>query len=92
MFTEMGRQPFAVAPNPSGVDGVYLFPQAIVSPGVTTGELLFSLISLGLVYGALMVVEVTLLVRFVRAGVSGVMPELDDSDDHRDGDVLAFAY
>ncbi|QHC66698.1 cytochrome ubiquinol oxidase subunit I [Rathayibacter sp. VKM Ac-2759] len=92
IFTEMGRQPFAVAPNPSGVDGVYLFTQAAVSPGVTTGELLFSLISLGLVYGALMVVEVTLLVRFVRAGVSGVMPELDDSDDHRDGDVLAFAY
>ena len=99
IFTEMGRQPFVVAPNPnpSGVDGVFMFTAAAVSPSATAGELLFSLISLGLVYGALMVVEVILLVRFVRAGVAGVMPEVDathekkpDHDD--DSDVLAFAY
>lgn len=108
VFTEMGRQPFVVVPNPnpSGVDGVFMFTAAAVSPGVTAGELLFSLISLGLVYGALAVVEVRLLVRYVRAGVAGAMPELagpehhepgDDRDaDPRDGDrrddVLAFAY
>jgi cytochrome d ubiquinol oxidase subunit I len=107
IFTEMGRQPFVVAPNPnpSGVDGVYMFTAAAVSPGVTAGELLFSLISLGLVYGVLMVVEVRLIFRFVRGGVVGVMPELDTTsgpdDDHRPGgdvamadptDVLAFAY
>ena len=104
IFTEMGRQPFVVAPNPnpSGVDGVFMFTAAAVSPGVTAGEMLFSLISLGLVYGALMVVELRLLVKYVRGGVASAMPELDphhtDDDpekptdpDKRD-DVLAFAY
>ena len=104
IFTEMGRQPFVVAPNPnpSGVDGVFMFTAAAVSPGVTAGEMLFSLISLGLVYGALMVVELRLLVKYVRGGVASAMPELDPhhSDDDPDkpndpdkrDDVLAFAY
>ena len=99
IFTEMGRQPFVVAPNPnpSGVDGVFMFTAAAVSPSATAGELLFSLISLALVYGALMVVEVMLIVRFVRAGIAGVMPEVDanhdtKSDHDDDSDVLAFAY
>jgi cytochrome d ubiquinol oxidase subunit I len=101
IFTEMGRQPFVVAPNPnpSGVDGVFMFTAAAVSPGVTAGELLFSLISLGLVYGALMVVELRLLVKYVRGGVASAMPELDP-DSHKDdpenpdkpNDVLSFAY
>jgi cytochrome d ubiquinol oxidase subunit I len=99
IFTEMGRQPFVVAPNPnpSGVDGVYMFTAAAVSPGVTGGELLFSTITLTLVYAALMVVEVAILVRYVRAGVVGAMPELTRSDEHDPDDpatrdVLAFAY
>jgi len=99
IFTEMGRQPFVVAPNPnpSGVDGVYMFTAAAVSPGVTAGELLFSVITLTLVYAVLMVVEVTLLVKYVRGGVAAAMPELDSHDDDADDpdrrdDVLAFAY
>ena len=99
IFTEMGRQPFVVAPNPnpSGVDGVYMFTAAAVSPGVTAGELLFSVITLTLVYAALMVVELAILVRYVRAGVPSAMPELahgddDDPDDPTRRDVLAFAY
>jgi cytochrome d ubiquinol oxidase subunit I len=100
VFTEMGRQPFVVAPNPnpSGVDGVYMFTAAAVSPGVTAGELLFSVITLTLVYAALMVVEVAILVRYIRAGVPSAMPELvesehsDDPDDPTRRDVLAFAY
>jgi len=94
IFTEMGRQPFVVAPNPnpSGVDGVFMFTAAAVSPSATVGELLFSLISLTLVYGALLVVEVILIVKFVRGGVAGVMhPEVEKTDDH-DDDVLTFAY
>ena len=93
IFTEMGRQPFVVAPNPnpSGVDGVFMFTASAVSSTATAGELLFSLISLTLVYGALMVVEVTLLVKFVRGGVAGVMPP-DDTPADDDTDVLAFAY
>jgi cytochrome d ubiquinol oxidase subunit I len=98
VFTEMGRQPFVVAPNPnpSGVDGVYMFTAAAVSPGVTAGELLFSVITLTLVYAALLVVEVAILVRYVRAGIPGAMPELvappDGPDDPTKRDVLAFAY
>jgi cytochrome d ubiquinol oxidase subunit I len=102
IFTEMGRQPFVVAPNPTpgGVDGVFMFTAAAVSPGVSAGEMLFSLIALTLVYLGLLVVEVSLLVKFVRGGVVSAMPELgskpDDHDDdpsapHRD-DVLSFAY
>ncbi|WP_121389055.1 cytochrome ubiquinol oxidase subunit I [Actinokineospora cianjurensis] len=89
IFTEMGRQPFVVVPNPSGVDGVWMFTARGVS-GLTTGEVWTSLITLTLVYGALAVVEVFLIARYVRGGVAGVMPpEKPDgtSDDH-----LAFAY
>ena len=101
VFTEMGRQPFSVVPNPnpSGVDGVFLFTAASVSPGVSAGEMLFSLITLTLVYGALLVVEVRLIITYVRGGVASAMPELgrhDDTDDDTDassrGDVLSFAY
>ncbi|APF39767.1 cytochrome ubiquinol oxidase subunit I [Neomicrococcus aestuarii] len=102
IFTEMGRQPFVVAPNPSftGIDQVFMFAAAAVSPGVSAGELLFSLIALTLIYLVLLVVEVRLLVRFIRGGIPSAMPELskkhDDTDgtknDQHDDDVLAFAY
>ncbi|MGN6743920.1 MAG: cytochrome ubiquinol oxidase subunit I [Amnibacterium sp.] len=98
IFTEMGRQPFVVAPNPTpgGVDGVYMFTAAAVSPGVSAGELLTSLVLLGLVYLVLLVVEVALLTRFVRGGVASAVPELahpeSDEDAARRDDVLAFAY
>ncbi len=40
IFTEMGRQPFVVAPNPdlNGIDQVFMFTAAAVSPGVSAGE------------------------------------------------------
>ncbi|WP_141881096.1 cytochrome ubiquinol oxidase subunit I [Homoserinimonas aerilata] len=100
IFTEMGRQPFVVAPNPSGVDGVFMFTAAAVSPGVSFSEMLFSLVALTLVYGVLMVFELKLLIRYVRGGIASALPEMarrDDDDDRPDGrasddDVLAFAY
>ena len=46
IFTEMGRQPWVVAPNPTGVDGVWLYTAQAVSAGVTPGEALTSVISL----------------------------------------------
>ncbi|PKI92183.1 cytochrome ubiquinol oxidase subunit I [Actinomycetales bacterium SN12] len=105
IFTELGRQPFVVAPNPdaTGVDGVFMYTAAAVSPGVTVGELLFSVITLSAVYGVMLVIEFYLMVKYVRGGVAASMPELaasghpDDGDesrpdtDRRD-DVLAFAY
>ena len=96
IFTEMGRQPFVVAPNPTGVDGVFMFTAAAVSPGVSFGEILFSVSAFTLVYAVLMVFEIRLLVRYVRGGVVSAVPELaapsDDDDHSKDGDVLAFAY
>lgn len=99
VFTEMGRQPFVVAPNPnpSGVDGVFLFTAAAISPSVTAAEMLFSLVVLTLVYGALMVVELKLLFRYVKGGVVSAMPELDTRNNKptveaKNDDVLSFAY
>ncbi|CAM3192086.1 Cytochrome bd ubiquinol oxidase subunit 1 [Arthrobacter ulcerisalmonis] len=78
IFTEMGRQPFVVAPNPdpSGIDQVFMFTAAAVSPGVTVGELIASLVALSAVYAVLLVVEVKLLVKYIRGGVVSAMPEL----------------
>ncbi|MHA7144165.1 cytochrome ubiquinol oxidase subunit I [Arthrobacter sp. TmT3-37] len=109
IFTEMGRQPFVVAPNPdpSGIDSVFMFTAAAVSPGVSLAELIASLVVLTSVYAVLLVVEVRLLVTYVRGGTASAMPELahaaedEDEDDDAarphggrkdDGDVLAFAY
>src|ERR671921_28302 len=109
IFTEMGRQPFVVAPNPdpSGIDQVFMFTAAAVSPGVSAGELLTSLVVLASIYAVLLVVEVKLLVTYIRGGVVSAMPELvhapvDENEDATPGpggpggkpadDVLAFAY
>jgi cytochrome d ubiquinol oxidase subunit I len=96
VFTEMGRQPFVVAPNPTGIDGVFMFVQAAISPSLSATELLVSLITLTAIYAVLLVVELGLLTRYVRGGVASAIPELatpraDDTSDEHD-DVLSFAY
>ena len=62
-----------------------LFTAAAISPGVSGEEILFSLLTLGLLYGVLMVVEVYLLIKYVKAGVVAAMPELVQS--HHEGRV-----
>ncbi|MCZ4151254.1 hypothetical protein BZG21_43485, partial [Escherichia coli] len=79
-----------------------MYTAASVSPTVSAGEMLFSLISLTAIYGVLLVVELVLLTRYIRGGVASAMPELDAADhsssggpkgpDNDDDDVLAFAY
>jgi cytochrome d ubiquinol oxidase subunit I len=92
IFTEMGRQPFVVVPNPGGVDGVWMYTAQAVS-NAHPGEILTSLIALTTVYGALAVVEGFLVRRYVRAGIPGVLPpEKPDDEKKADADVLAFAY
>ncbi|HEX2074511.1 MAG TPA: cytochrome ubiquinol oxidase subunit I [Geodermatophilus sp.] len=108
IFTEMGRQPFVVVPNPDvPVDEqIWFFTAQAVSPGVSAGEVWTSLIALTLVYGVLAVIELGLITRFVRRGVTTgdgtpTPPAIGDgkpADDDRaagdriDGDVLSFAY
>ncbi|WP_460958009.1 cytochrome ubiquinol oxidase subunit I [Parasphingorhabdus pacifica] len=93
IFTEMGRQPFVVAPNPnpSGVDGVWMYTASAVSSGVSPGEMLTSTIALTTVYGVLAAVEVFLIVRYVRAGVEAVMPP-EQTGEEENPDALSFAY
>ncbi|MFC7342445.1 cytochrome ubiquinol oxidase subunit I [Saccharopolyspora griseoalba] len=94
VFTEMGRQPFVVAPNPnpSGVDGVYMYTASAVSSGVAPGEMLTSVISLTALYGVLLVVEVFLMIRFARGGFEAVMPPEKPEGESDSDEALSFAY
>jgi cytochrome d ubiquinol oxidase subunit I len=93
VFTEMGRQPFVVVPNPDVPVGkqIFFFTAQAVSPGVTAAEVLTSLVVLSVVYGLLAVVELGLLTRLVRAGVPH-QPEDDAAPTPATDDVLSFAY
>jgi cytochrome bd ubiquinol oxidase subunit I len=86
IFTEMGRQPWAVF-------GLMTTASA-VSPGVSATEMLISLITLTLVYGVLAVVELRLLFSAIKKGADPVteddLPKVrTDADDDQ---PLAFAY
>jgi cytochrome d ubiquinol oxidase subunit I len=81
IFTEMGRQPwvvFGLMPTSAGV-----------SPSTSVAEVATSLAAFTLLYGVLAVIEVKLLLRYVRAG----LPDLDPPPDRDDVDApLAYAY
>ncbi len=92
IFTEMGRQPFVVHPNPDVPveDQVWFFTAQAVSPGITATEVWISLSVLTLLYGVLAVIEVGLITHFVRKGVTtgdttptpvGAEPDSDDGSD-----------
>ncbi|HSK25401.1 MAG TPA: cytochrome ubiquinol oxidase subunit I [Jiangellales bacterium] len=83
IFTEMGRQPwivFSLMPTAAGV-----------SPGTTTGEVALSLGVFTVLYGVLAVVEVGLLIRYIRPGLPDVTPPSEDEGSDEDR-PLAFAY
>ncbi|MHC5904196.1 cytochrome ubiquinol oxidase subunit I [Streptomyces sp. S6] len=90
IFTEMGRQPWVVY-------GIFQTRDA-VSPGVSQGEVLTSMIAFTTLYAILAVVEVKLLAKYVKAGP----PELTEADlnpptkiggEARDADKpMAFSY
>jgi len=82
LFTELGRQPWAVF-------GLMTTAQAS-SPGVSAGQALTSLIVLTLLYGVLAVVEVRLMVTYIRRGADPVEPP--SSDEPGVDKPLAFAY
>ena len=104
IFTEMGRQPWVVAPNLDGIPEVRLLTAEAVSSSVSGWMVLATLVGFTLVYAALMVVELVLLRRYVRAGLAGTdapVPGAGDEDGDDDGStttddeadrVLAFAY
>jgi cytochrome d ubiquinol oxidase subunit I len=78
IFTEMGRQPwivFGLMPTAAGV-----------SPTSSTWEVALTMVAFTLVYGALAVVEVSLLLRRIRRG----LPDVDEP--HETAEEPAFAY
>ncbi|MFD3704105.1 cytochrome ubiquinol oxidase subunit I [Nocardia sp. NPDC058658] len=87
VFTEMGRQPWAVVPNPTGDPNIRMTVQQAVSEH-SAGTVLFSLVVFTLLYGALAVVWFYLMRRYVVAGPDTPKPNSDGPDN----DQLSFAY
>jgi cytochrome d ubiquinol oxidase subunit I len=83
IFTEMGRQPWVVFGQ--------MFTDQAVSPSVSPGEALTSLIVLTALYGVLAVVEVRLLLKYAKILPPADPPgrPIEDEDAER---PLAFAY
>jgi cytochrome bd ubiquinol oxidase subunit I len=85
IFTEMGRQPWAVFGLLRTADGV--------SPSVGTASVVTSLVVFTLLYGALAVVEAVLMVRYAKAGPPPPAAATgDDTDDTDAPRPLAVAY
>jgi cytochrome d ubiquinol oxidase subunit I len=80
IFTEMGRQPWVVY--------FHLRTSAGVSPGVSGGEVLTSLIAFTLLYGALAIVEVGLMLKYA----GGPLPDADPPDAEPDPAAPALVY
>jgi cytochrome d ubiquinol oxidase subunit I len=83
VLTEMGRQPWTVVGQ--------LLTASSVSPGVSVGEVAFSLTVFTVIYGALAVVEARLLWRYVQAGPGHVMPYPREGEPESDR-IPAFVY
>jgi cytochrome d ubiquinol oxidase subunit I len=84
IFTEMGRQPWAVFGVLRTADGV--------SPNVGAGTVLTSLIVLTLLYGVLAVVDGVLMVRYAAAGPPPPSSDETESEDTEQPRPLVVAY
>ena len=82
ILTEMGRQPWTVHGE--------LLTAASVSPGVDLGTVAMSLAFFTAVYGVLFVVEVGLLWKYIKAGPSQIVPDLEDDED--ESQIPHFSY
>ncbi|WP_342660539.1 Cytochrome bd-I ubiquinol oxidase subunit 1 [Rhodococcus ruber] len=96
IFTEMGRQPWVVHPNPTGVDMIRLTVDQGVSNN-SAGAVIASLVAFTVVYGALGVVWFWLIRRYT---LEGPLPHdahppgehNDEPDDTGRPKQLSFAY
>lgn len=94
IFTEVGRQPFVVVPNPDVPVGerIWFFTAQAVSPGLSVTEVVLSLVTFVAIYAVLAVVEVGLIVRLARRGTELDQQIRGDQDASEDDPQLALAY
>jgi cytochrome d ubiquinol oxidase subunit I len=90
VFTEMGRQPWIVAPNPTGDHAVRLTVTKAVSPLLDTPTVAISLIVFTLLYGTLAVVWYNLVRRQTLAGAPDADPPTGTPTSEET--PLSFAY
>ena len=88
IFTEMGRQPWIVAPNPTGDPRIRLTTAAAVSPYNDVASVAVSLVVFTLLYGVLAVVWYGLMRRYTLEGA----PPADQNTPTDLDAPLAFAY
>ncbi|WP_024800757.1 cytochrome ubiquinol oxidase subunit I [Nocardia sp. BMG51109] len=92
VFTEMGRQPWVVAPNPTGDPDLRMIVQEGVS-GNAAGTVLFSLIVFTVLYGGLAVAWFYLMRRYVVTGPEEAhAAEPADAGGAEPVEKLSFAY
>ena len=85
IFTEMGRQPWVVFGQQLTADGV--------SPLLTPLEVWISMIGFTVLYGVLAVIEVALMLKYIRAGAPETVVHDPYADAEQDVDKpLYFAY
>jgi cytochrome d ubiquinol oxidase subunit I len=89
IFTEMGRQPWVVYPNPTGSDTIQLQTLFGISPSVSAGEVLASMITVTVVYAVLGYFWFRLMARYARLGAPAV-EKVDVGDPG--ARPLSFAY
>ncbi|WP_297083264.1 cytochrome ubiquinol oxidase subunit I [uncultured Demequina sp.] len=89
IFTEMGRQPFVVAPNPTGSDQVMLMTLFGVSEATSVFEVALSLSVFTVVYAVLGVFWFRLMQRYAVEGAPDVSYEEPNDDADR---PMSFAY
>lgn len=91
IFTEMGRQPWVVAPNPTGIDGVWMLTRDGVS-GHDAWVVWVSLIAFTVIYGALAVIWFGLMRRYAAHGAPVEDPPPEHLDEGDESEPLHFAY
>lgn len=91
IFTETGRQPWVVVPNPTGIDQVRMLTIDGVSSSVSTAEVVISLVVFTAMYSVLAVIWLRLMRRYARHGAVEVEEPPDPEDDDADR-PLSFAY
>ncbi|MDD4866790.1 MAG: cytochrome ubiquinol oxidase subunit I [Mycobacterium sp.] len=93
VFTEMGRQPWVVAPNPTGDQMIRITVRQGVS-GIPPSLVVTSLVTFTLVYAALAVVWFWLLRRYVAEGTQehDAEPAASPRADDHEVAPLSFAY